>query len=139
VDSSGSAWIANSGALPIVPAVIKVSNDGSFLSGAGGFTGSSIQVPYDVAIDGSGNAWVADYGGLVELSNSGTVLLHAARTTFGYPTRIAIDGSGDVWGNYFAGYFAEFIGVATPVITPIAAGLPSTPTVDGSSKLGTRP
>ena len=26
-----------------------------------------------------------------------------------------------------------------PVITPIAAGLPATPTADGSSKLGTRP
>jgi hypothetical protein len=33
----------------------------------------------------------------------------------------------------------EFIGAATPVITPIAAGLPSAPTANGTSNLGTRP
>ena len=58
---------------------------------------------------------------------------------------MALDGSGNAWiGN--SGYpceavdsVLEFIGVATPVITPIAAGLPATPTANGSSNLGTRP
>jgi len=40
---------------------------------------------------------------------------------------------------FSSGDIIEFIGAATPVITPTAAGLPATPTADGSSKLGTRP
>jgi hypothetical protein len=51
-----------------------------------------------------------------------------------------VDGSGNVWvANY--GYYSvtEIVGAAAPVITPIAAGLPATPTADGSSSLGTRP
>jgi hypothetical protein len=56
------------------------------------------------------------------------------------PAGIAIDGSGDLWiMNENNSNVIEFIGVATPVITPIAAGLPSTPTVNGTSNLGTRP
>jgi hypothetical protein len=52
---------------------------------------------------------------------------------------IAIDGSGNIWAVGACSSVLEFIGIATPVITPIAAGLPSTPTADGSSNLGTRP
>ena len=61
-----------------------------------------------------------------------------------YPQSLAIDGSGNVWitnakpltNNPFV---TELIGAATPVIAPIVAGLPATPTADGSSNLGTRP
>ena len=53
------------------------------------------------------------------------------------PRGIAIDGSGDAWVTNFGGNAVmELIGAATPVVTPIAAGLPSTPSVNGSSKLG---
>ena len=54
---------------------------------------------------------------------------------------IAVDGSGNVWftNHDSAGAVEELIGAATPVITPIVAGLPLTPTADGSSNLGTRP
>jgi hypothetical protein len=57
-----------------------------------------------------------------------------------YAASIAVDGSGDVWvANNPGNTVSELIGVATPVVTPIAAGLPVTPTADGSSNLGTRP
>jgi hypothetical protein len=139
VDSSGSAWIVNSADLPATPAVIEISSAGSFLSGPNGYTGSWLQSPYDVAIDGSGNAWIADYSGLIELSNSGNVLFHGSQGPgYGYQHFVAVDGSGDVWGCG-GDLFVEFIGVAAPVITPIAAGLPATPTANGSSNLGTRP
>jgi hypothetical protein len=57
------------------------------------------------------------------------------------PTAIAIDGSGNIWTANFGSTASvtELIGAAVPVITPICAGLPSTPTTDGSSNLGTRP
>ena len=64
------------------------------------------------------------------------------RTGLIRPFAIALDGSGNLWAASQGGgiiEIVEFIGVATPVITPIAAGLPATPTTDGSSNLGTRP
>jgi len=50
-----------------------------------------------------------------------------------------IDGSGNVWVANNNSTISELIGAATPVITPFVAGLPLTPTVNGSSNLGTRP
>ena len=52
----------------------------------------------------------------------------------------ALDASGDIWvANGGNNTVTEVIGAAVPVITPIAAGLPATPTVGGVSNLGTRP
>ncbi len=46
-----------------------------------------------------------------------------------YPTFIAIDGAGDVWiSDANTATIGEFIGLATPVVTPITPG-----------KLATRP
>ena len=56
------------------------------------------------------------------------------------PYGIAIDGSGNVWITCYGGStVTELIGAAAPVITPISAGLPTVPTVNGTSNLGTRP
>jgi len=136
IDGSGNVWISDTNR------VIKLSNLSVPLSGANGYTGG-LNDPTCIAIDGAGNAWVDSYMGqnLVEFSNFGTVLSGANGYRSGDHTYIywvAIDGSGNVWtttGNSVN----ELIGVATPVVTPIAAGLPATPTADGSSKLGTRP
>lgn len=79
-----------------------------------------------MAIDGSGNVWLAcllNYG-VSELSNSGTLL----SPPLGYwagdaATGIAIDGSGDVWvvnGYSTPVAVTELIGAATPVTTPLA-------------------
>jgi hypothetical protein len=142
IDSSGNAWIAGT------PGVVEFSNSGAVLSGANGFTGGGLNGTGSIAIDGAGKVWALS-GSLVELSSAGAVL----SGTNGYKNSnifnaaaLAIDGSGDIWvtnqgvanGPLF-GNVLEFIGVATPVITPIAAGLPATPTVNGSSNLGTRP
>jgi hypothetical protein len=141
IDGSGNVWVTNE----LGNSVTELGNTGTILSGASGYTGGGLGVPAGIAIDGSGNAWVANYLGsdVTELSSSGAILSGA----FGYtgggihkPTGIAIDGSGDVWVTD-TGYSSvtELVGVATPVITPIAAGLPSAPTANGSSTLGTRP
>jgi hypothetical protein len=107
-----------------------------------------------IAIDGSGNAWIANYGSVTELSSSGVALspstgLSSYSVAQGnYSAMIAVDGSGNVWQSYSSGTTAlepsifglvELIGAGTPVVTPIAAGLPATPTANGSSNLGTRP
>jgi hypothetical protein len=99
-----------------------------------------------VGIDGAGRVWVVG-ASVAELSSTGAILSGSTgykNSYFYLPYSMALDGSGDLWvGNsgymYQPDSIVEFIGVATPVITPIAAGLPATPTADGSSKLGTRP
>jgi hypothetical protein len=143
VDRSGSAWATGIQG----GSVSKFSNSGALISPSNGYTGGGLNWPAGIAIDGSGNAWVANSVGnsITELSSSGSVLSGAN----GYlgpgitgPYVIAVDGSGNVWVAMHApgsSGATEFIGTAAPVITPICAGLPATPTADGTSKLGTRP
>jgi hypothetical protein len=91
---------------------------------------------------------------VTEIANDGLILSGTTGYLGGYagggldyPSGLAIDGSGNVWvTNYFldgntlnGNSVTEIIGVATPVITPICAGLPATPTANGTSNLGTRP
>jgi sugar lactone lactonase YvrE len=141
IDSSGSAWVTN-----FTGAVTKFSSAGTALSGTSGYTAApaGTQFPGGIAIDGSGNAWVVNPGGsVVELSSTGTVLSGTNGYTGGglnFPEALAIDGSGNIWVGTIQGHpVTELIGLATPVITPIVAGLPAIPTTDGTSNLGTRP
>ncbi|WP_158820962.1 NHL repeat-containing protein [Granulicella sp. S156] len=141
IDSSGNAWSPND----LGESVSKFSNTGAILSGTTGYTGGSLSQPTAIAIDGSGNAWISNFHGntVTELSNAGAILSGTGFYTGGGlngPEGIAIDSSGNVWvPNFLGSSVTEIIGVATPVITPIAAGLPIVPTLDGTSNLGTRP
>ena len=46
---------------------------------------------------------------------------------------MAIDGSGNLWvANFTGNTLTEFVGLAAPVVTPIAAGV-------ANNTLGTRP
>jgi hypothetical protein len=150
IDGAGNVWIANANSGG--SGVTKLSNSGSLLINVSNGTGG-IDGPTVIAIDGAGNAWVArssTSGNITGLSSTGAVLSGATGYTgggrLGDPGGIAIDGPGNAWvtdrgtGNGATdSLVSEFIGVATPVITPLAAGLPATPTTDGSSSLGTRP
>jgi N-acetylneuraminic acid mutarotase len=65
------------------------------------FTGGGLNGPTQVAIDGSGNAWVANYGGSVtELSSAGAAISPSTGFTGGglnNSTGISIDSSGNAW------------------------------------------
>ncbi len=148
IDSAGSVWVADNG-YGNGASISKFSNSGVPLSGTSGFTGGGLFAPLVIAIDGSGNVWTQGGGGvggagnLSEFTNAGV----AMSPTTGYyasgalegPISIAVDGSGNVWTSNVLDVLSEVIGAATPVITPISAGLPLLPTADGSSNLGTRP
>jgi hypothetical protein len=78
-------------------------------------------------------------GAVAEMSNTGTILSGAkgytGTTTLGLlsplvgsgpgstPQSIAIDGGGNVWVLLSSGTMAEFIGAATPVVTPFSLGV----------------
>jgi hypothetical protein len=150
-DSGGNAWI------PGVPftgsiGVEKLSNGGAILAD---YTGGGLMTPIATAIAGAGNVWIADAGfngtscRVAEFSGTGAAITGTNGYTGGVvdePTAIAVDGSGNVWiadgSSLYGGRVnavTELIGAATPVITPIVAGLPNPPSSNGSSRLGTRP
>jgi DNA-binding beta-propeller fold protein YncE len=84
--------------------------------------------PEGIAVDLTGNIWVADYGGysVVELSPSG-VLLHNISTAAGSvaPLGIAIDGIGNVWtANYYGNSITAILGATGSMISsPAGLGL----------------
>jgi hypothetical protein len=130
IDANGMAWIGAASSL------LRFATSGTFtsyslFSGAGG----GLYEPYGVAVDGADNIWIANgmnesnayTGALSEFTNSGM----AVTPTLGYVSNTmatahyaAIDGSGNVWvGNTGNGSVTVFVGVATPVVTPLALGL----------------
>jgi len=132
LDPSNDLWIVNSTGNSIT----RMTDIGTSVTSITGFS-----APEGIAIDGAGNAWVTNSSSnsIAELSNSGTLLsgssgfTSAAGITTGAPTSvlntpygIAIDPSGNVWvTNNISStkMVTEFIGAATPVVTPIVANL----------------
>lgn len=134
--------------------VTKLSSTGAELAFVSHY---GMDQPVAVAIDGAGSAWITtSYNGRVtQLDNSAAVLSGPMGLVNGtpvppyancipipykvscerLPTRpggIAVDSSGNVWINNLVGYASEFVGAATPVITPLSVGV-------RDHKLGARP
>ena len=126
IDSADNVWSANFYA----NSVGLVSSTGTVLSG-GGYTGGGMNAPRGIAVDGSGNAWVASERGpsLAEFSsassaNHGTLLSPSAGwgsdAKLLEPYSLAIDAAGNIWiSNYGSNTLTEFIGLAAPVKTPL--------------------
>jgi len=83
---------------PFAPALSAKPNDFTI---ALNFTGGGLSSPIGIAIDGSGNAWVANDGNssVTELTSLGASFANSPYTGGGlyYPDAIAIDGPGHVW------------------------------------------
>ena len=92
-----------------------------------------------LALDGAGTLWVASLGGPATgggpavlpsilpiapslLSSNKPNYLVASSLSAG-PLRVAVDGSGNVWVLLANNTVTEYVGVATPVVTPIALGV----------------
>ena len=127
VDNSNNVWSANYDGNSIG----LITNAGVVASPGGGFTGGGVNHPRGIAVDGTGTVWVINYRGsaLSELmgentSGPGTAISPSSGWApdvdilegFG----IAIDQAGNIWvtssGN---NTLAEFVGLATPVRTPL--------------------
>jgi hypothetical protein len=117
IDNSGNVWVANT----TFNTLSKFSNSGTASSPSGGYPASGnssdnggISNPLDIAIDASGNIWIANQSGtLSKFSSSGT----AVSSSTGYSdggsnvafTGVAIDASGNVWAsNTNNSSFSEF-------------------------------
>ncbi|MGA3129901.1 MAG: hypothetical protein ABSD59_03815 [Terracidiphilus sp.] len=92
-----------------------------------------------LALDGAGMLWVASQGGgtspvippsilsisvsLSSGSGSGFPNALTSSSLAAGPLHVAVDGSGNVWVLLANNTVTEYVGVATPVVTPIALGV----------------
>ena len=149
VDGSGNAWATNCGNISCSGpySVVVVSNSGSVLSGANGYTGSN-QISLSIALDGSGNAWVAnrDNNTMTKFSSTGTVLSGAGFSGGGLnkPYAVALDHSGNAWvasyGSLNTSSVAEFSSSGTALspstgYTATAIDSPDAIAVDGAGQI----
>ncbi len=128
IDASGNVWAPNSTG----DSLSEFNSSGSPISGVNGYTGGGLNLPWNIAIDGSGNVWTTSPvapGNLSEFNSSGSAIsgTHGFQNAgFDSPLNLAIDGSGNIWvANSLGstGSIVEFIGAATPVVTPKVANL----------------
>ena len=117
VDANGNTWVAASG-------INAVSTFGCCT--ASPVRSAGLNLPTGVATDGVSNIWITNgvaAGSVAELNSSGTVL--SPTTGFGSlntPVSIGVDASGNLWtANLGDNGVSEFVGIASPIATPIAA------------------
>ena len=117
LDANGNAWVANAGG----GSVTGLSSQGSFLTGANGYSsGSTLFGAQAVAVDKLGNVWLADtlLSSVVKLTvNNGVVLSSASFTTaVNGPTGLAIDSQNNVWvANFGDGSVTELNNSGVPL------------------------
>jgi len=132
VDASNNVWVidANDSFLDEFVASTRSWSANSPIT-TGGISGEN---PFALAIDGASNVWTANGNNstLSEFNSSGTAISSSTGYTGGSataalsePDGIAIDGSGNVWIANIGNTVTEFIGAATPVVTPMVDNLRS--------------
>jgi len=149
MDASGNAWLTNclkscDGATTLPDDVVELSPTGAALSGSGGYTDGNINAPQGIAIDASGNAWVANSGTntITKLSSggSGAVGSPFSGGSMNFPAAIAVDGSGNLWVANYSGNSVTELNSSGGVVagSPFTGGglnVPSGIAVDGSGNL----
>ena len=121
IDSGGRAWVSDNG----ISAASLFANDGSALLPSP-LTGGGLALPSAVALDGAGVAWLTN--GIA--SGSLTKASYSSASTavklggLAMPAAVAIDASGNVWtANSGDDSVSKFVGLAAPVVTPLASNL----------------
>jgi streptogramin lyase len=122
VDASNNIWVASRG-----NNVLGEFN-GSGAVAPSGYSGGGMNQPNYAAVDSAGNIWIANpAGNNISVFNSSGVAISGSggyQAGLSTPRTLAIDGVGNVWvTNGGNNTVTEFLGVASPVVTPIVANL----------------
>lgn len=130
IDNNENVWCAAGGVLGLLSGVSVIKNTGVTI---GDYTASLLTAPVGLAIDGANNAWITNTGTnvLVELATDGAAVSPRSPSTgylvpglSGGANTVAVDGAGNVWVPNSAGAsITELIGIASPVVTPLAASI----------------
>jgi hypothetical protein len=105
IDDGQNIWVADAGTLLSPGAMVsEFNNNGTpVAASSAGLTGGGLAGPVGIAIDATGNAWVAnsDKAAVSELSSSGTPLSGSGYVTPANVSAVAVDGNNTVWtANY---------------------------------------
>jgi streptogramin lyase len=127
---SGSSGYAPGALLSTTAVTIDGNQNGwfAYLGGVAMITQAGVvssyaccDVPAGIALDASGNVWVADFlaSDVVKLSSGGKILGMIAAGGIHTPMNIAVDGSGNVWtANYRANTLSEINGATLQAVSP---------------------
>jgi hypothetical protein len=101
-DNSGNTWVANAGnnnVTQIDALGVTTADATGYLSGTTGYTAGSLNAPAAVAIDLSGNAWLANAGDstVTRISASGMTGTVFTGGNLSSPSSLAIDANSNVW------------------------------------------
>jgi hypothetical protein len=127
LDNAGNVWLPDTDNARLV----ELNNSGQQVSGSP-YTGAGLAAPKAVAVDGTGNVWVANSGaagvGVSEfaLGSSGYTGESFTANPVRLPSAVAIDGAGDVWIANLAGRTAgvvELAGNGTSLSAGTASGM----------------
>jgi hypothetical protein len=155
VDSSGDIWVPDTRSDCYPEGVYKIPPYGGIgttdqVSGGYIYSGSGrdpFRCSSGVAVDGGGVVWVGDAGGpsipavaVYTPPNLGGYNPALSMDVFGYaspslangPLSVAVDGSGNVWVLLNNNTVTEFVGIATPAVTPLSLAVKN-------KKLGAKP
>jgi hypothetical protein len=151
IDPSGNVWVTNlnssisefsSGGLPLSPG--PGYHNGVYNSG---YIGGGLNSSFSLAMDPSGNAWVAGDGSsnISEISNSGLAVSPSTGYTGGglnNPFSVALDSSGNVWtANESGNSISKFSSSGSPVspagYTGGGLSYPESIAIDGSGNAWT--
>ena len=113
VDAQGNVWTANTFTTSdnLTSSVSELASNGAILSGFSGYSGGGLSRPSSIAIDPSGNAWLANSftPGLSKFSNTGTPLSGSTGFSVSPASEgLAIDGFGNAWCGTTLGHIAKF-------------------------------
>jgi hypothetical protein len=104
----------------------------AYSTGVTGQGDLALEVPAGLAFDGARTLWIAGQGGtnfppaiyplasgMSAIATNSLVSPSLSQGTL----RVAVDGSGNVWVLLAGNSVTEYIGVATPVVTPLSLGV----------------
>lgn len=150
-DNAGDIWFIDGSVCEATPYQGKGSKLVPSCTGTGAPVGGSTPPalvtlkPVGIALDGAGTVWVAGQGGngnlgvtppgVLPIIPSGaptTATPYASPSLAAGTVRVAVDGSGNIWVLLANNTVTEYVGAATPVVTPIALGVKN-------KKLGAKP
>jgi streptogramin lyase len=111
IDGNQNGWFAYQGGVAMITQAGTVSSY------------ACCDVPMGIALDASGNVWVADFvaSDVAKLSSGGKVLGVTTAGGVHTPMNIAVDGSGNIWtANYRANTLSEISGATLQAVSPAA-------------------
>jgi len=122
--AADSAWVA----APGNNSLSAFQSNGSPLPPSPPVQGGGLNAPVTLAIDGANTIWVVNgvsSGTLSAFTSAGIALTSASGIgAINSPAGIAIDASGNLWtANSGDNTLTEFVGLASPVVTPLAAAI----------------